>query len=664
MKKQLLTLALLSVGLSNAQVIWTEDFQTASPPLLPAGWLQNNVDGNTPSSTAVIAGFNFGTNAGVTRDVSAAFGYPSTFGISLITTSAYQPTGTSNDWIISPPILLPANAVLNWDSRSADQTVREAYEIRVSTTGTNVADFTANPILFATGSVGENYVAGTFTTRGVSLNSYAGQTIRLAVHDVSVNKWTAYYDNFEVSIPASDDGQVLSVNNLTRYMVGAGTQNISGTFRQMGYSPAVNAELNYNVNNGAATTQVITFGSPVQYFNQANFTFSTPANLPAGYNRVKIWVSEVNGNPETASATDTAYATVFVASVSKPRNALVEEWSSSTCAPCAALNVTFDPFLASLNPNTGSDMNVVKYQVYWPSPGNDPSYNPHGQARVLHYGINAAPSTYTNGRPSGTSATAINAAKNEPAYADITATLTAKKSSTLASAITTITAVANVTPYVTNAGNSPVRVFQVLTQKSYTYNSGTTSQKTYHHVMRKMQPNGWGAPVNLTDGTSFSVTMTHNPTFANVDPTPAQNSYNIWNIPAPEPITYEYVVFLQDTVSNHVLQSASWSATTTVPAAPINTVGLVEMSGIGSMDVYPSPANEYAIIGVDLVSSGKVSMQIADITGKSVFSKQSEELSAGRHEMPISTAELAPGTYIVSITAGEAVMRSKLVVTR
>src|SRR5690606_10507611 len=120
---------------------------TAVPPGLPAGWTQLNVDAKTPDNNSVINGFNFGTNAGVTRNISAAFGYPSTFGISLITMSSYNPAGQSDDWVITPSINLPPNAVLKWQARSADQTLREVYEIRISTAGTAVSDFMANPPL-------------------------------------------------------------------------------------------------------------------------------------------------------------------------------------------------------------------------------------------------------------------------------------------------------------------------------------------------------------------------------------------------------------------------------------------------------------------------------------------------------------------------------------
>ena len=49
MKKQLLAIALFASGLANAQT-FTQDFSTTTGVALPAGWLQNNVDGLTVAS--------------------------------------------------------------------------------------------------------------------------------------------------------------------------------------------------------------------------------------------------------------------------------------------------------------------------------------------------------------------------------------------------------------------------------------------------------------------------------------------------------------------------------------------------------------------------------------------------------------------------------------
>ena len=56
--------------------------------------------------------------------------------------------------------------------------------------------------------------------------------------------------------------------------------------------------------------------------------------------------------------------------------------------PCASFNAVLDPYLSSLNTNEpGSGIVAVKYQMDWPAPGNDPSYNQDGETRRAYYGV-------------------------------------------------------------------------------------------------------------------------------------------------------------------------------------------------------------------------------------------------------------------------------------
>ena len=275
MKKQLLAIALLSAGLANAQT-WTQNFQSATVPNLPAGWMQNNVDGLTPDPG--IASYSFGVNAGVTRDVTSSFGLPAQYAKCLITTARYSPAGQSNDWIISPQFTVPANAVFNWDATSFDPSLSNGYEIRISNTGTTVSNFTVNPALFSIGS--KIYNTNSWTQRGVSLNTYSNQSVYIAVRENNNAKWQLAMDNFSVTVPANaNDGSILTINGLTRYKVGAGNQTIAGTFKQLGYATATTAVIRYNVNGGAVNSQTFTFAPTVPYFGTTTFTFATPAAL-------------------------------------------------------------------------------------------------------------------------------------------------------------------------------------------------------------------------------------------------------------------------------------------------------------------------------------------------------------------------------------------------
>jgi hypothetical protein len=653
MKKHLLALAILGSGLANAQA-WSEDFTSAVPNALPVGWLQNNVDGLTVA-TNINTTWNFGTNAWVSWNYT---GDP--HGKVAASTSWYVSPGISNDWLITPAFTVPANSVLEFEATAVEAGFQDGFQVKISTTGTAVADFNANPTLL---SVAQENVA--WTNRSAALNTYAGQTVRLAFINNSNDKNRLYMDNFAVLVPASNDGNVVSVTSLTRYMAGAGLQTIGGIFKSKGFTPANNAELNYSVNNGAAVTQVFTFGTPLNYGQTANYAFTTQANLPVGTNKIKVWVTKVNTSNETNLLNDTAYAQVYVSSQSATRSVLIEEWTSSTCNPCASLNSTFDPLLNGNNPNTGGDVNVVKYQVNWPSPGNDPSYNAHVLARRTHYGVNAAPTSIIDGRTemNAHSQAEIDAAKLEPAFADITATLTAKKSSSLANISTTVVATATIMPYLTIPSNSPLRVYQALVQKFYNYPGASTTQKDYYHVVRKMNPDGWGTPINVTSGTPIVVSFSNTAVPVSVNPTPAQMSFNFWTTTG---ITYEYVVFVQDTISDDVIQSGSWSSTVTVPAppTPTSTVGMDELTAVNQIGIFPNPAKEFAVISINLEKSAVVDVTIYDMAGKLVYDNKGTSLESGEHKMKINTEDFATGNYVVMINADGVVLKEKLIVTK
>src|SRR5690606_34651158 len=85
------------------------------------------------------------------------------------------------------------------------------------------------------------------------------------------------------------------------------------------------------------------------------------------------------------------------------KNCLIEEFTSSTCPPCAGMNAWLDPLLNGRNANKpNSGLVVVKYQMNFPSPGSDASYNAHGQSRASHYiaGMSSwgIPLHFTNGK--------------------------------------------------------------------------------------------------------------------------------------------------------------------------------------------------------------------------------------------------------------------------
>lgn len=508
MKKQLLAVAILTAGISSAQT-WSENFSTSTPPALPTNWLQNNVDGKVVN--AGLASFNFGTNAWVTNDISAeTLPDAANHGKIVASTSWYTTAATSNDWLITPSFTVPVNGAISWDALAIDAGYRDGYLVKISTTGTLTTDFSTTLLTIPAEE------ATAWSTRGINLNTYAGQVVRIAFINNSNDMNMLLLDNINVIIPAPMDGKLASLTGFSRYNANT---SVIGVFQNNGYTLANNATINYILNNSSVVTQTMTFSTGLGYGDISNFTFTGSAAFISGQNTLKVWVSQVNGVGETIHTNDTISTTFFHASQSTLRNALLEEFSSSTCPPCAQLNATFDPILNANTPNSGGRVNAIKNQVNWPSPGNDPSYNPHVKDRVTYYGITGAPTALMNGHDILSHDQAgIDAGKLEPAFANITATLTEVGG--------VINGMASITPFVTVSNPSQLTVHQVLLQGSYNYPGASTSQKNYYHVMRKMFPSATGSLVATVDGTPINVAFTHSSTITATTPLPG--SYDFW----------------------------------------------------------------------------------------------------------------------------------------
>lgn len=187
MKKHLLNLALLALPVFGFSQTFQEDFDGNGPGI--AAWTVLDVDGQTPNEAV-----DFITNGWNRIDRQGANGnYGGPAGnYAAMSTSWYTPSGTSNDWLISPQISLTTGSALKWDAKAQDADYRDGYKVMLSTNGGNtVADFTVE--LFSTTGEESEWV-----TREVSLAAYTGQTIRVAFVNNSNDMFMLLVDNVKV----------------------------------------------------------------------------------------------------------------------------------------------------------------------------------------------------------------------------------------------------------------------------------------------------------------------------------------------------------------------------------------------------------------------------------------------------------------------------------
>lgn len=151
------------------------------------GWTLYNQDALTPNSSV-----NFVNAAWI----STTEEFDNNVAMS---TSWYTPAGTSNDWLVSPSITLPAGInKLYWDAQSYDSTYKDSYKVFVSTGGNQVADFTDQVFVQGNGTTGSTGENTTWTKRSVDLSAYSGQTIRIAFQNFSTDMFLLSVDNITV----------------------------------------------------------------------------------------------------------------------------------------------------------------------------------------------------------------------------------------------------------------------------------------------------------------------------------------------------------------------------------------------------------------------------------------------------------------------------------
>lgn len=633
MKKLLLSL-LTVAGLSsaNAQIIWQEDFEATAGTAIPATFTQttNATDGGWLSGTsATLSSQSFPFLAHTRFVASNDDQCNCDKSNDLLKTPSFSTVGYNSGVYIQYDVVF-AGATY----QGATETAEIQYSLNGGTTwtqlttiaGSNSNAWITKAFLLPAALLGQNDVRLAF-----KYNDGAGWLFGMGL------------DNIKVLVPPAKDAGV--TNAFSRKYIN-NTPIFSATVTNWGNTALNSVTLNYQVGANPPVSQNFTLTPALNYTESKAVSFNAATLTPGAYNDLKIWVSDVNASgPDANLSNDStlfnAYS-IYVANQTVSRNALIEEFTSSTCGPCASLNVSFDPLLNANNPNTGSRVNVVKYQMNWPAPGNDPSYNADGATRRNFYGVSGIPDAYANGRTNMQShnQAEIDAAIAEPAFAEMTATI--------AKSGNTFTANLSITPQLSVSSDSRLAVYQAFIQDHYTYPGASTSQKEYYHPMRKMLPNGNGKMLStLSNG--VAITSNDSYTFNNPVTTPTQNSYDLWNNGFGK---LEYVAFVQDTVTGDVLQSVS----------AYTPLGLVELGENQTIGVYPNPANQFTAVAINLNSASDVSLAIYDMSGRTIYKKDNAQIPSGHQEIIINTTSFPSGTYSVVIKTTKGELKEKLIV--
>ncbi|HAL64577.1 MAG: Secreted protein with Por secretion system C-terminal sorting domain [Bacteroidetes bacterium 38_7] len=230
------------------------------------------------------------------------------------------------------------------------------------------------------------------------------------------------------------------------------------------------------------------------------------------------------------------------------RLVLLEEFTSSTCGPCASVNPTIVQRLQQ-NPDK---FTAIFYHVSWPSPGNDPMYLANTQennARVNYYGVNSVPysvidGNYYTGHPNGWNMTTINNryTMQSPAEIQLQHYLNAAQDSIFVNML--------VIPTDLMSGSQLVAQ-NVIIEKHIHFNTppGTNGEKDFYNVMKKMLPGAGGTYLPTPLSPSDYVILQYSWKLANV--------YDNNELAA--------VGFIQNNSSKEILQTANSSTAPIIP---------------------------------------------------------------------------------------------------
>lgn len=296
-----------AVVFSFAQTpVFFEDFNGATA--LPAGWETYDETGFTPNP-----GTGITTAEWVTRDDAVA------------AVSWFDPVGQADSWLVTPQISINSDQLeLSWKAQSIDADFPEAYEVYVSTTGNEVADFTGTPIYSNAAE------SSSLVTRTASLAAFDGEDIYIAFRIVSDDAFILSIDDVTVGEPLPPEPYLQSLVSVTPnvgvyHEAGTGGGNFTSLYPAaldvlvVNFSDRTNFSLDVTISNdGTESLDTAYIGFFIVEVNTNEFIevidtvlFSTP--LDSGELYTHTFTSDLTADFQSYSAQNGALlAVVFI----------------------------------------------------------------------------------------------------------------------------------------------------------------------------------------------------------------------------------------------------------------------------------------------------------------------------------------------------------------
>lgn len=302
-----------------------------------------------------------------------------------------------------------------------------------------------------------------------------------------------YLDNIQLYTPYNLDAELSGIS--TPSFIGEPTE-VTGMLTNYGLTEITSLGLSWQINDGEVTQTTFDAVS-IPTNGTYDFVLDGLIDLPIGGYDLNVWIHSVNGIEDDNDENNSLTKPISVLSHTVAKKPLLEEFTSSTCAPCASFNTTFVPWTEQHE----DDIVLVKYQMDWPGVG-DPYYTEEGGVRRAFYGVSYVPDLFGNGSRVATSVSAVQSffdgAINEMAFVSANGTHNIDG--------TNIEVTANILPF---ANISNANVYIVVFENVTVNNTGSNGETEFHHVMMKMLPDANGTTIDLVDREPISITESY-----------------------------------------------------------------------------------------------------------------------------------------------------------
>jgi thiol-disulfide isomerase/thioredoxin len=453
-----------------------------------------------------------------------------------------------------------------------------------------------------------------------------------------------YYNHVPYTLPALN-GAVTLVT--TDGGLAGQTTNVNAKVRNLGTTPITSFDLTYDY-NGTPITQNIT-GVNIASLAYYDVTFTTPITLLSGMNNLTVTISNVNGNASDDDANDDDKSITTDPVTPAPGKMVVaEEGTGTWCGWCPRGAVFMDEmqtkyagYFAGIAVHNADPMVVTDYDAAvgglisgYPGALVDrlPYIDPSAIENDFMTRIVIAPAATFN--ISGS----LNSSNNMlDVYVETDFQQTVTGSYKLAVVLTEddvtgTTSQYNQSNYYSGGSNGVMGGFETLS------NPVPAAQMHYDHVARDINPSFAGQsglfPGTINSGQTFNNTFTFT-----IDPA--------WET------SQMHIVALLIAPDGKIDNAGMVDFT--------SSVGLPEEASAFGLNIYPNPAAEMTNVKIGLTEAAVVSMEIIDINGRVVATRNYGMLN-GEMILPVNTADLASGIYMVNVRVGDHTESRRLIV--